>query len=632
MFAPANPREQLRESKFKREKEEKQMTKGSRLTLVAAIFAAAILLGPSCFAQTVPFLGAGSSAAFNAFALAGTSGTTPLCTNAPNNANLSLATNVWNWTQKNNGVGEGVDSRGAIDPTKGSIWVEWATGTANASDPPTAVCAYLNIDSIAGNRLFFGTASTGLPSGSFSFPGGCAALTTTAGLNQVPILPPDQTGLPTAVCSAINGVAFNAAPSDIRAEDAKFGVQRALTAWAATATGLGYGPGPIGLEIESGITGSANQVQAVDFNIAGDDPVNTSTPIAHSAAGVDKKAYVSLNVGGQVVLVLVNTADTTSNGLGVSTFHNINSSTLARVFTGRSDRTRDLILTPGLAAKPLTVLQREPLSGTMNTFEFQIPRTLREQTNSQEEVSIGTTTQAINPTGALPTGWTGTLDPLDLKNTKSGALKIRVIGTGQMVSTLATGTTDVGGNTLSNQIGYAFFSFGNVKSGIGFAKYLTVDGADPLYPGINDNPNGPGGLPACTAPCPASTTAPFTSPTFTNVANGGYPIWNVLRVITTGTLGANTNGICSAGATVCQLAQAAQTQIAQIPDFVAYSSLTVFRSHQTLTLNGVPFPAHNGNKARTTEEGGDVNGKPYLTQEDLDSIADTGLELISLKL
>ncbi len=608
------------------------MTKGSRLTLVAAIFAAAILLGPGCFAQTIPFLGAGSSGAFNVFALAGTSGTTPLCTNAPNNTNLSLATNVWNWTQKNNGNQEGIDGRGAIDPAKGSIWVEWATGTNSPTDPPTAVCAYLNIDSIVGNRLFFATGSTGLPAGTLSFPGGCASLTATAGQQQVPILPTDQGGLPLAVCNAINGVAFNAAPTDIRAEDAKFGVQRALTAWAATATGLGYGPGPIGIEVQSGITGSANQVQAVDFNIAGDDPINTSTPIAHSAAGNDKKAYVSINVGGQVVLVIVNTNDTTSNGLGTSTLRNINAPTLSRVFTGRSDRTRDLIPVAGLAAKPLTVLQREPLSGTMNTFEFQIPRTLREQTTSQEVVSIGTTTQAINPGGAVPTGWTGTTDPLDLKNTKSGALKVRVIGTGQMVATVATGTTDVGGNTLSNQIGYTFFSFGNVKPALGFAKYLTVDGADPLYPGINDNPFGPGGLPTCTAPCPASATAPYTSPTFTNIINGSYPIWNVLRVITTGTLGANTNGVCSAGATVCMLTQAAENQFAQIPDLVPYSSMAVFRSHISLTLNGVPFPGHNGNKARTTEEGGDVNGKPYLTQEDLDSITDTGLELVNLKL
>lgn len=609
------------------------MTKGSRLTLVAVIFAAAILLGPSCFAQSLPFIAAGSTGAFNALALAGPAGTTPVCTNVPNNANLALATNVWNWTQKNNGVAEGVDSRGSIDPAKGVFWVEWATGTNSPTDPPTAICAYLRTDSIVGNRLFFATASSGLPAGTLSFPGGCAALATTAGQNQVPLLPPDQAGLPSGVCNAINGVPFNAAPTDIRAEDAKFGTTRALTAWAANASGLGYGPGPIGIEVQSAITGASNESQVVDFNIAGDDPINTSTPIAHSTTGVDKKAYVSLNVGGQVILVLVNTNDTTSNGLGVSTLHNVNVPTLARIFSGRSDRTRDLILTAGLAAKPLTVLVREPTSGTYNTFEFQVPRTLREQTNSQEEVSIGSQTNAINPGGAAPTGWTGTTNPMDLKNTKSGALKVRVNGSGEMGTTIAgNGLVDLNGSSLTNQIGYTFFSFGNAKPLVGFAKYLTVDGADPLYPGINDNPFGPGAPPTCTAPCPASSTAPYTSPTFTNVANGGYPIWNVLRIVTTGTLGANTNGVCSAGATVCQLAQAMQTSVANIPDIIPYSSLTVFRSHYSLTLNGVVFPGHNGNKARTTEEGGDENGKPYLTQEDLDSIADVGLELTSLKL
>ena len=80
------------------------------------------------------------------------------------------------------------------------------------------------------------------------------------------------------------------------------------------------------------------------------------------------------------------------------------------------------------------------------------------------------------------------------------------------------------------------------------------------------------------------------------------------------------------------LTQAAEAQVTQIPEFVAFTSLTVFRSHITLMLNGVGFPGHNGNKARTPEEGGDVNGKPYLTQEDLDSIADVGAELVNLKM
>jgi hypothetical protein len=613
------------------------MTKACKAGIGILLFAAAAMLAPSSFAQTFPFVGAGSSGAFKALGLAGTvvptGGTVPLCTNLPNNSNLASATNVWNWTAKNDGSADGLDSRGTIDPAKGSIWIEWATGTNSPSDPPTAICAYLNIDSIVGNRLFFATASTGLPAGTLNFPPGCSALATQAGANQVPLLPPDQPGLPSGVCGALQGLAFNAVPSDIRAEDAKFGVQRALTSWAATGTGLGYGPGPIGAEVKSGVGGSTGEVEAVDFNISGDDPVNTSTPIAHSAAGVDGKAYVSLNTGAQVVLILVNTNDTSSAGLGNAAVQNINAETLTRVFTGRSNRTRDIILGSGLASKGFTVLQREPLSGTFNTFEFQIPRTVREVTSTQEAVGVGAATQTINPGGAAPKGWTGTTNPLDLKNTKASALKVRTIGTSEMVATVACNTcTDTSGNALTNQIGYAFFSFGNVKPAIGFAKYLTVNGSDPLYPGPLNNPNGVGGLPACTAPCPASTTAPFTSPTFTNVVNGSYPIWNVLRVITTGNLGANTNGVCSAGATVCQLSQAAESQVAQIPDFVAFSALNLFRSHITLTLNGVSVPGHNGNKKGAPESGGDVNGKAYLTQEDLDNISDTGAELVNLKL
>src|ERR1700683_3571847 len=71
-----------RETKYTRKQiheiEENEMTKGPRLTVAAAILAVAMLIGPSCFAQTIPLLGAGSSAAFNAFALAGTAGAGPL--------------------------------------------------------------------------------------------------------------------------------------------------------------------------------------------------------------------------------------------------------------------------------------------------------------------------------------------------------------------------------------------------------------------------------------------------------------------------------------------------------------------------------------------------------------------------
>jgi hypothetical protein len=263
----------------------------------------------------------------------------------------------------------------------------------------------------------------------------------------------------------------------------------------------------------------------------------------------------------------------------------------------------------------------------MNTFEFQIPRNI-ESNLSQEDVGVSAAAQAINPGGAPPTGWSGTTNPIDLKNAKSGGLKVRVIGTGQMVSTLASNTaTSKQGNAITNQIGYTYFSFGNVKPAIGLAKYLLVDGVDPLFDGAagpNQNPGGTGALPSCTAPCP-------TAVTLTNMENGSYPIWNILRVLTTGTLGANTNGVCNSGATVCQLVANAQTTISQIPDFAPLSAMQVFRSHYNLTLNGVVFAGHNGHSPRFAESGGDVEGAVLTVQSDLDSVTDTNAEEVNLK-
>ena len=148
------------------------------LKFAAVLIAAAVmLLGPSANAATnFPFIGAGSSAAFNVMALAGEAGTTPICTNA-----TSVGV-TFNWTVKK-GTINGVDNRGTIDPTNGNVWVEWATGTTNPAGPVTAVCLYLNIDSIAGNRLFFGTAASGLPSGTVNLTVPCSTLATTAGAN-----------------------------------------------------------------------------------------------------------------------------------------------------------------------------------------------------------------------------------------------------------------------------------------------------------------------------------------------------------------------------------------------------------------------------------------------------------------
>jgi hypothetical protein len=196
------------------------MFKRMKVVSLALAVAAGMVLASTGYgvSDSILFNGAGSSGAFNAFALAA---------RVSNPGHASGVCGNHNWTLKSGGLG--IDSRTAgIDPLAGNIWIVW-------SDPNGAgvrtVCSYLNVDSIQGNRLFFA-----VPKAELSLPG---ISTSTAGGNIVPLLPPDET-LPADVISALNGAAFNAAPSDIRPEDALFGTTRALTSLAKG--GLGYGP------------------------------------------------------------------------------------------------------------------------------------------------------------------------------------------------------------------------------------------------------------------------------------------------------------------------------------------------------------------------------------------------------
>jgi hypothetical protein len=568
------------------------MMKSMKLAVAIAVLATATMFGPAVNAQTFPFVGAGSSAAFNALAFAGEFGTSPVC-------------GIYNWSQ-NKGFVTGHDNRtaaGASD-VAGTVWVEWNTSSGGATGPVTTICAYLNIDSIVGNRLFFAQ-----PQGSVNFPGGCpSGGIAPSSPQQVPLLPADVT-LPVGVCNALNGHVFNAAPSDIRPEDAAFGTARACAAYTATSTGLGYGGTGAscspGLTITSGFGSAPATAQPIAFNISGTDPI-TGTAIP---------AYKSLNVGGQILLVLANAADTSDGGagLGNAAFNNVNRWVLAEVYNGTLSRTRDLI--PGgesLPAVPIDIVQREPLSGTMNTIEFQIFRN-KEIDSSQELL--------INPNAGAPTGWTGTTDPLDITKTKGGARKIRAIGTGEMIKALAGTTTPTNGVALKNQIGYAFFSYGNVAPLAGLGKYFAVDGVDPLYADYASNPGGGGALPTCTVSSGSSSCNGAI--TFPNIVNGTYPLWNVLRVITTTSLGAS-------GGSVSNLVNAAQAYATSfIPDFVPYANLAVFRAHHSVTLNGKSVAPHDGFN-KSVESGGDASGAVFTVEAELDYQTDTNKELINL--
>jgi len=514
------------------------MTK--RITTAAALsLAVVMLLGVNSYARNaVIFNAAGSTGGFQTFALAGYSAT-------------QCGTNIWT---KKSGA-SGIDGRSSSIPANtGNIWIIW---NSNA----TTICAYLAVDSVIGAQLFFA-----VPRATLSIPSTSVG---EAGDNLIPTL--TDTPLTQTVYNALNNQVFNASPSEVRPEDALFAQNRALASYDPVHyNGLGYGPGPIGTTILSSF--STKSSVPVAFAISGTDPI-TGQPIPQ---------YTTSNVGAYPVIVFGNTSNNGPGDFGSSNFQNINRFNLAMAMNGTFGRTRDLTNQLSLPAVPLNVILREPTSGTYNTFEFSIPRSV--EINSTQEKGVDPSSSGGNP--------------LNITNSGGGWRK-RAIGTGEMVS-------QVGTNTNGDVLGYSFWSTGNFANVVSNTKYFTVDGVDPLFPSYAG-----GFFPTCTIPCPGIVT-------FTNLANGSYPIWAMLIVTTAKAIPPGVSALITA----------AQVQaVNSSPDFIPVSALNVFHSHFTQSGRS---PA-DGYKTGVAEAGGDMGGAVFPVQADLDSITDTGKEIVNLK-
>jgi ABC-type phosphate transport system substrate-binding protein len=509
-------------------------------TLVAGLSLCAIVLVASnsfAAAPTILFNGAGSSAMFNTFAFAARIHTPNVC-------------GMHNWSKKNGAATH--DGRNASIPdVTGNIWIVWDDDVN-----PTKICAYLNIDSGIGVRSFFAvpTAIVTMPSSDIG----------SAGDQLVPApMPPDE-ALPAVVYNALNNAAFNVAMTDIRPEDALFATNRALNPLTQDRSGLGYGPPPIGVPILSAFSGKS--VVPVLFALSGTDPIS-GDPINFR--------YTTTSIGASPVVVFVNKTNTATGHLGSPVFTNVNRFVLSWVYNGMLSRTHDLTTTTGLPPVGIHTILREPLSGTYNTFEFNIPRS-KEVASSQE---IGVTPPADNPLN---------------QTYHSGGSRQRAIGTGEMVQQV--------GN-IADSLGYAFWGFGNFSPVVSTAKYLTVDGVDPIQASYTN-----GTFPTCSQPpCPGRLTFP-------NVKNGTYPAWSILRAVT----------VTPVPSGVGTLINAAIAESTQIPDFVPATGLTVFRSHYL--QSGVA--PHNGHKLGSPEAGGDMGGAVYTNQSDSDYVQDTGNEIL----
>lgn len=283
--------------------------------------------------------------------------------------------------------------------------------------------------------------------------------------------------MPAAVYTALNNAKFTAAFTDIRPEDAKFAQCRvASTLEAVDYTALGYGttalsacataPTLIGTSILSEVTAGATNAQPVAFNISGTDPFT----------GIAIPKYTTVPIGVSPIIFVENKSDTTAGGLGAAgALHNVTLASIQAVYTtGAHCDTNTLAgVSP---SKPLTVFNREPMSGTFNTTEF---------TNFRLTGSHHTKTQefGINPANANN-------NPLDL-----------ACGIGTRERSIGTGEEIKGVLNTTNSVGYAFFSYANIQPIAGSANYgyMTVQGIDPLYSTYTT-----GELPTCSEPCPAT--------------------------------------------------------------------------------------------------------------------------------
>ncbi len=551
--------------------------RGTKTILVAAVLTVVVGLASVATAQ-VKFLGVGSSAMFTG---TGVGVFNDVCSTRAGSDCRHYSIGGKNGANNNN-FAQAVDSRSVSIPVEaGNLWVVWDNNTS-----PVSIWAYLTVDSIVGNRCYFAKPRCTLQVDS--------GVLTTAGQNRIPsslmfnkqtnLNQADEASLPSAILAAVQ-TAFTAGLTDIRPEDAKFETTRILSPYnAVNLNGLGYGVASancpaatalIGCQIKGTWGGAATPVQ---FNVSGKDPFT----------GLAVPASKTISVGAAPIVFLYNN---TGPGLSGGGFTDITFTLAGSVFNGTKGLASDL--PGGVGANPLSVLLREPLSGTMTTTEFTTFRvTLAPKfataTNSQEK-------KIDLSTGVCP--GLGCPNPLDLASADGGA-RLRGIGTGQIIS----GNAGVGGiKNLPDSIGYAFFSFGNVApiaGAGGVGRYVTLDGVDPISTSYTN-----GVLPTCTAPCPVT---PGTS--FPHLRDGSYRAWSILRVVTDSS-GAN---LTNAQAVIT----ATQNEInATVPDFVSAVAtadgdpgMPYYRSH--FKQAGVAGTPNNGNGSGV-EKGSDVGGCPF---------------------
>ncbi len=223
-------------------------------------------------------------------------------------------------------------------------------------------------------------------------------------------------------------------------------------------------------------------------------------------------------------------------------------------------------------------------------MEYAVPNTTTNSLNtglnletSQDVGKNQLTTPIVeaNCNGTIPR-----TNPLNIESEdESSAYRNRVIGTGQMVSTVLNLPNPISPlpAQTTDTLGYAFWStanFANATSTLsstgkwipGNAKYIQIDGVDPL---LDNYTTSNGALPTVGNDLLGDVT-------FNSLKNGDYPIWSFLRLVNLSTASTGTTDAISS------ISDAAQTFVtgSTEPDFVAISAIT--SSILTSRLRGLP--------------------------------------------
>jgi hypothetical protein len=476
-----------------------------------------------------------------------------------------------------------------------AAWVTWqptAGGACSSTYTSGTAVVYLNTDSTVGNRCFFARPQCTVTT---------TATSTTAAGNSLPGV--SESTMPSAVVSAITGASVTVSATDIRPEDANFATERALGNCGAAVggstqyLGLGYTNGSTikGSTVQT--NGSGGSFNVANWALMGTDPIT-----GDSITGT----FVVTAVAATPVVVFVNPSD--ESGFGNLLISNVDRAVLTGFLDGTYGRVQDMIPQGYSSTGTIgtTVFLREPLSGTFNTMEYNIPNSIEEQ-SSQEvglaAVNANTAGNPYPPYNCSGTSWNSAQNPLNETDArgKVNSFRYRAIGTGNMVkAVLAT----------ADSLGYAFWSAANFSSALSTdAKYLTVDGVDPIQEVWSDGT------------IPTSTNDLLGDVTMAHVKDGSYPIWSIQRFVSDSGTAGNTVATNLASQLTKFLGP---TQ----PDFVPLSQLAVVRSH--FSPPGVSYPGNSGTPANgtgtLTESGGDVGGLVLTLQSDGDYNADNGVE------